>query len=459
MRTSVRFTITALLALVTASAALSQEIVPYQDDPAILAILQKLDDNSSATLPAKKGRSSSDYSLRMAYVSDRQTAMYAGGNHNNGQMNDCWEYHLGSNTWHQLHPAEGGDHQFMKDVVEHRMNEAKGAARKDGKTIDTLEQYKQYLSAANAKLLDERIVSWWKENVVIRDGMVATRMGGPIMTSHTWDGIDYDPVHKRMVWVSGAGPHCDTAGFHAMVNGLPRAEVEAKMDKTYTPTWFFEPKAGKWLRYRKPAAGPCPQIRGFGQSLVWLPDRKVFLWYIAAYNVSPPSLQMWSWDPTRDVWQELKPNGGKSIADLVDRKSGCAPPEEQVIRYSPKQKKAYGFRGSAVYAYDVDKNEWSKVCADPRIAAHDAHTGIAYDSVNDVFIYTRKDAQKEQVKLAIFIPATNTWETPEIRGPALPDPQYAYLKCFFHPVHNVYVIATGTSPVWVYRYKKVASRQ
>jgi hypothetical protein len=185
-----------------------------------------------------------------------------------------------------------------------------------------------------------------------------------------------------------------------------------------------------------------------------MPDQGKFIWYIAASNVAPQSYQMWSFDPAKDQWEELKPNGGKGISELV-HKMKAAPGCEQVMRYSPKQRKLYGFIGPDAFSYDVAKNEWAKVCTDGRIDANDAQVAIAYDLVNDVFIYTRKIVKDKLVKLAVFSPEKNAWEVPEVKGAAMPNPRWGYLKGFFHPAHNVYVIAVGDdTPVWVYRYRR-----
>ena len=97
---------------------------PYRDDPAITELLDKLGDQASAVLPAvtveagdlkmhgmeKYGPGQRDYCNKMVYAPDRQTALYAGGNHQvPHRMNDVWEYHLGSNTCHVLYAPDGGN--------------------------------------------------------------------------------------------------------------------------------------------------------------------------------------------------------------------------------------------------------------------------------------------------------------------------------------------------------------
>jgi len=440
-------------------ASVSEAAPPYEDDAQIVKLLEGLGDNTAANLPFDKnniehtGRSSNDYSMRMAYAPERQTAIYAGGNHNDGRRNDCWEYHLGSNTWHELFRAEGGDHYFLKGIVMFRMREFEHK-HKDTLSTATLDDFRNFLNEEDRRTLEEQIIPWWKKNVVFRDGMLTTPGGGPIMTSHTWDGLNYDPIQKRLLWSAGAGPNGECFNFHRLVNGMTAEELAKARNNSYTAMWAFDPEARKWSCYRQPKSGPCPDFRGMGQSLEFVSDQQKFIWYIAASNVSPGSFQMWSFDPARDLWAELHPNGGKSISELVHQLK-VAPDGEQVIRYSPQQKKLYGFQSSDVFSYDIAKNEWVKVCTDNRIDAHDAQVMISHDSINDVFIYTRKSTKEKLVRLAIFDPAKNAWETPALEGDPLPNPQYEMLKGFFHPMHNVYVIvAGGWTPTWVYRYRR-----
>lgn len=439
--------------------AVADAAPPYQDDPAVVKLLEGLADNASAELPYDRndkrftGRGGSDYSMRMAYAPDRQTALYAGGNHNDGRRNDCWEYHLGSNAWHCLFAAEGGDHYILKGIVMYRMREF-AAKLKEKATAASLDDFRAFLKDEDRKKLDAEIIPWWKEHVVMKDGMLCTRGGGPIMTSHTWDGLNYDPVRKRLVWSAGAGPNGECFAFHRLVYGWSAEELERQRDARYTEMWEFDPAAAKWQCYRRPQAGEWPDFRGMGQSLEFLSDQQKFIWYIAAANVAPHSYQMWSFDPARDSWKELAPNGGKSINKLVHQEK-VAPDGEQVIRYSPQQKKLYGFQGANVYSYDVAKDAWAKVCTDERIDAHDADVMIAHDSVNDVFIYSRKSVKGDLARLAVFDPKANAWEFPKVNGPALPNPQYEKLKGFYHAGHNVYVVvAGGWTPTWVYRYRR-----
>ena len=98
----------------------------YADDPAVVAKLEALGDQTgmkldSARLQGKdlekwrqqfyrRGPENRNYCVKMVYNPDRQTAFFCGGNHGAPhKLADAWEYHLGSNTWTLLAPPEVGN--------------------------------------------------------------------------------------------------------------------------------------------------------------------------------------------------------------------------------------------------------------------------------------------------------------------------------------------------------------
>ncbi|PCJ62286.1 MAG: hypothetical protein COA79_04280 [Planctomycetota bacterium] len=439
----------------------SEDKKVYQDDPKILAILNKLGDSSSARLPKnlkqneylRKGKRTNDYSMKMLYNPDTQGGLYVGGNHNNNRRNDCYEYHLGSNSWNALFPADGGDHYFLKSFIMYGIRELNQQVKK-GKPFN-METFRG-LSRLNKtpktlKLFDEKVIPWWKKNVVIKDGMFQTSKGGPIMPSHTWDGVCYDQTNKQLIWTSG-GQGSNPAPLHALINNTTKDEVYKKLNPKYSPMWIFSPGTKKWSRDIRPDKKPYPKFRGMGQSVTYIHDLKIILWYVAVDNVSPGAYDMWKFDCVKKTWKQLKPNGGKSIRQL-SVKDKLAPRGEGVLRYSTKTKKLVAFQGANVYAYDVGANVWAKICEDKRIDAHDAKVAIDYDSKNDVFIYSRRKIKGELVRFAVFSLEQKKWLTPTITGPALPKPKWSELKGYYHPVHNV-LVRHGNQDIWVYRYKK-----
>ena len=133
--------------------------------------------------------------------------------------------------------------------------------------------------------------------------------------------------------IHGHGAYCcDAAVLHSRFHGIPLATVEEQLDPSVTghgraidgrygrgSIWSLDATARKWITIRKPEGGkPVAATRGMGGTVCCLPDLGKIVWYVAAQNVSPPAYEMWLWDAVTNAWTELKPNGGRSISDLVN---------------------------------------------------------------------------------------------------------------------------------------------
>ena len=98
-----------------------------------------------------------DYSLKMVWMSDRKRAFFCGANHQSPhRFNDAWEYDLASNTWVCLYNPD------YNDVLP--------------------------------------LPAYAKDTLVVKDGWLRTKNGGPGHPAHTWSGITYDPNQKAIVW-------------------------------------------------------------------------------------------------------------------------------------------------------------------------------------------------------------------------------------------------------------------
>lgn len=98
-----------------------------------------------------------DYCNKMVWAPERERALYCGAGHNIHLHNDVWEYDLASNTWICL---------FAPDPTAHRKRDA----------------------------------DWYRENVVLRDGVIRTRRNAPLRPAHTWWGMCYDTHRQRLVF-------------------------------------------------------------------------------------------------------------------------------------------------------------------------------------------------------------------------------------------------------------------
>lgn len=423
---------------------------PYQDDPAIVKALADLGAGCSLLLPpvrhlrdgqpvsgaGRSGPYARDYTNKMVWAPDRQTALYAGGNHGAGRTNDVWEFHLGSNAWHNLFPAEGGDHARFKWTLMF-------APRVFAKTPD-------YQMNENEQKEWDACKAWWKEHVSLQNGWYLTKGGGPLLVGHTWDTLVYEPNTRRMI--HGTGAYCASAAWiEHKFSGRPLAEVQAELGKTadgtpYRTMWFFDPAGRKWVPYA--SKSDLADLRGMGATMCYIPDWKKVLFYVAAQNVTPHAFAMRTWDPVKDVWEELRPNGGKGIGELATQ-AKVAPGSEQQTAYSPKHRTLVAVLKNATYAYSIDRNEWSRLNEAVPFTAHDAATVFAYDSAAGVFLL----ADPRNDKLAAFDLETNAWQVITPKGPGIPKPPWCVGKGYYDPAHNVFVVQSAyTDRMWVYRH-------
>ncbi|MEX1095979.1 MAG: hypothetical protein WED34_08010 [Planctomycetales bacterium] len=432
----------ALLAMAAAQAA---ETTPPADDPEVAELLESLEPNTGLYLPkfktagegrdlvsgfSTKGPDVRDYGNKLAYAPDRGTGMYCGANHGAPhRLNDVSEFHLGSNTWRLLLPPAGGDHG--------RVDRAHGAIRQN----KDVEQNKAFLR------------EWYTEHVAVKDGYLQTTAnGGPVGPWHTWDGIAYDAAAKKLLWAV-----LDT---DEVLKSKVRAYAEhtgqdaGKLLEQFRPgtgLYAYDPAANRWSRAL--TDGPRPYLRGMGGSLIYVPEWKKTIWYCAAQNVSPNDFAMWTYDAIANKWEDLKPNGGRSLFDVV-HKDKAAPSSEVQMAYSPKHKKLVAVLGDSTYVYDLDRNEWKGAVVDERNQAHDASTVFSYDSVNDVFLFLNrlKGQYDPAVELRAFRLDTNKWETLSPKGELVRKVPYGGLSSYFDPAHNVFVVYNDTDRMWVYRH-------
>jgi len=428
----------------------SKPLHAAEPDPTVIAQLAALKSGQSLVLPPfqveakglsfhgidQYGPGQRDYCNKMAYAPDRRAALYAGGNHQvPHRMNDVWEFRLGANCWRLLYEPDGGNPAKHKSAY---LLTSRTLVR-DPETALTQKQRDQIAAYG----------VWWKENVAFENGHVATKRGGPIMPAHTWDAFCYDEQSRQILWGMGANPggQLSTWAYYA---DKPVAEFQKQVDETYTPMWTFDPKTKRWNHYRtdKPRAA----LRGMGASMTYLPDFKRTLWYVSAQNVSPGAFEMWQYDSKADVWAELKPNGGQSIASLsLEQK--IAPTSEQQMAYSPKHGKLVAVKGYDTFVYDVVANAWSKANTDERIWGHDARSVFAYDSKSDRFLLAFPPHGKgKDLKLAAFSIDTNKWELIEPEGGLPISGRYGGHFGYYDPEFDVFVVqARGRKQAWVYR--------
>ncbi|HOX08939.1 MAG TPA: hypothetical protein PK280_21265 [Planctomycetota bacterium] len=234
-----------------------------QPDQALLAKLAALGDNSSVVLEgtkviseglgdfakgwhnmAKTGPAGRDYTIKMAWMADRQRAFFCGANHQSPhRFNDAWEYDLAANTWVLLYVPDYND---------------------CGKVGD-----------------------YDKQTLEIKDGWLRTKKGGPGHPAHTWWGLTYNPETKSVLW------------FCAWPSYRLKEKLEAigaKPEDLYKgpPVWTFLPAERKWEPL--PTAQPWPRSV-FGASLEYVPELKGAVWQYGG--------ESWLLDDAKKSWKQL----------------------------------------------------------------------------------------------------------------------------------------------------------
>jgi hypothetical protein len=440
---------------------------PYNDDPAITAILKGLDGGECRYLPAmktagegmdrvhgfaKRGPNVRDYGNKLAYAPDRETAMYCGANHNvPHRINDVSEYHLGSNTWHLICPP-GTDARRLRGLTN---------AQKKLKTAIEKGQDVEKNRAELARV--EAQIKAWYSGVTVADGYLQDKAnGGPIRPWHTWDGMCYDQQAGCLMWAvldtDATEPkrrvQVGKTRTYARVTGQDPEKLVAQL-KPSSSMYMYSPEKKRWRRQM--GKGPFPFMRGMGGSLTYVPDIKKTVWYCAAQNVTPNDFAMWAYDAAANRWQDLKPNGGKSIRGLVFG-SKQAPTGEVQMAYSAKHKKIVAVSKAGTWAYDIVKNEWKKMCQEDENKAHDARTVFAYDDNADVFLFLNApDPWGSKRVLRGYDLKTNKWETITPKGTMVTRPKYCGNAGYYDQRHNVFVVYNSTPKVWVYRHRKTAA--
>lgn len=358
----------------------------YPDDPAVMAIIDAMGDNTSVelepfhlagdrvdewvtnygTAPQRR-----DYCNKIAYAPDRGTGMYAGMNHGAPhRLDDTLEYHLGSNTWYLLffpHPE-----------------------------------------------LSKQPVGWLGVNAMMEDGYLQTRQHGIVAGVHTWDALTYDPVTHRMLWANsvdedngvilGNYNNASVLSAFATDTGQTLEQVKAQQ-KPGTRVRFYDPVAGRW--HRQIGEGSAPTMIAQGAALEYIPDLGKSIWYTAQWNESG----MWAYDSTANLWTALHPSGGKN--PYHDNSDFTFPPNEAQMRYGSATRTLVAVRGERTWHYSIDKNEWSPIGEDQENFASDNRTAFSYDSKNDVFLLV----QPEKQSIRAYHPSTRTWETLSVNGP------------------------------------------
>ncbi|PCJ56794.1 MAG: hypothetical protein COA79_17730 [Planctomycetota bacterium] len=374
--------------------------------PAILKMIAAMGDNSSIVLKditvhekeklgdfAKgwhkmkiTGPGSRNYCLKMAWMEDRKRAFFCGANHGSPtRFNDAWEYDLASNTWVMLYVPDYNDR--------------------------------------------DKITEYDKKVLVLKDGWLRTKKGGPAHPAHTWWGLTYDPNLKAAVW------YCAWPGYRLKEK---LDAIGAKKEDLYKgpPMWLFYTKTKKWEPMK--TAKPWPKTNAYAASLEYIPELKGSLFQFRKQN--------FLLDVNTKSWKNMSGTVGL--------------PPESILCYDTSRKIIIAHRGPVkknnprtwhMSVKDGKIGSWEKVAEDKNLPnGHDARSFMYFDSIGKVAILYEKTTNL----IWVYHPDTKKWEKMVPKGAPSPFIEKKNRSIGYYDVaRNVFVII-GHKAVWCYRYKK-----
>ncbi|MEQ8264460.1 MAG: hypothetical protein RKE50_12965 [Pseudohaliea sp.] len=336
----------------------------------------------------RTGPRARDYSLRMVWSPERRTALYLGANHGRPhRLNDVWEFDLCEMQWILLYAPDNP---------------------------------RDYLGLGEDP-----------SDVVLKDGVLQTRRGGPAVIGHTWSGVTYDSDGKRLLWMNTWVTNRREA---AISIGLDPGDLAGGL-----PLWSFDPKARRWSRL--PSIGEAPRSI-FGGLLQYVPAMKGAVWHGNNWQMRGT----WLYDLHSGSWLNLEANS--RAGDFSEQ----APTREQVAYLDSERQMIVAQQGTDTYEFNIELRSWRHVLSKPAEAqlwpiGHDSSSAMFYDPGTRMGLLI--DYQSNH--LWRYDPATPTWE---ILGPiAPPMPDGAKRLAFIDEYFGVVVVIEDRE-VWVYRPKR-----
>ncbi len=333
------------------------------------------------------GPRSRDYSLKMVWAPERETALFAGANHGSPhRLNDVWEFDLAALAWVLLYPP---DNPRGSDP--------------DGLGADA-------------------------SDVEFKDGVLVTRRGGPAIVGHSWWGLTYDPVQRAMLFMS-PWPVSVPAAI-TRVGGDPALRYPGP------PLWAFWPATRTWQPMRSPPPFPAAP---YGAMLEYVPELGGAIWHMNNWWMR----STWLYDARADRWRNLEANA--TTGDF----SREAPGAELVGYHDPQRKLVVVQRGRDTFHLDTVAQRWRKVSADsvsPDSApeGHDARTPYyRVASSGQGMLMDRRPR-----KLWAYDPDRIRWTQLKPEGPPIPDGRR--VLSYADPARDVFVVIDDRQ-VWVYR--------
>lgn len=385
------------------------ELAPDKD---LLAKIEALPENTWLKLPPIKvignldwlgpradervrGPFGRSYCAKMLYAPERRRAVFFGGGHNVRRINDVWEYDLASNTWNCLRPA-------------------------DPPQTNTEE--------------------WFRENTMLKDGIIMTKNGGQVAVSHQWDQIAYDPDRHLALWVNSMPRSVnyslkldDPDNVAAKAYGLSFDEFQKKLGKDSIHVWGYDLVEKKWTSVECVAnwKGPGNTTGGRQESgiLKYMPDKKTLVFFGSAGMVMR--------DTSTGAWNKVAGGPGSYGASAA---------------YDVDAKQVVAISGSKTLTYSIGDKGWKTAIENGPVPGSDSASALFYDPLSKkILMHTLRKA--DEPTLWVYDSAKNEWTDPKPQGD-LPV-QIPERLLYFDEARNV-LVYYNCRDVYVYRFKKAA---
>lgn len=372
--------------------------------PGILVRLGDLSDNQGMTLGKarvegefnevarrfglqKTGPRSRNYSLKMVWAPERERSLYVGANHGQPhRLNDVWEFDLAAMTWIMLYAP------------------------------DCPRSYKG---------LGEDF-----RDVNFRDGLLITKRGGPAVIGHTWSGITYDPVNRRLLYMNTWVTNQDDA--IRQLGGDPGERYKGP------PLWSFDPKAREWAPIKTDPPGPAAP---YGAMLEYVADLRGAIWHMNNWQMRAT----WLFDTSEHRWARVAAN------EVTRGFKTEAPSRELVGYYDPGRKMVVAHQGTSTFHFDIAAKQWTRVISTPKGSqrvpiGHDARAAFYHDAASGHGLLVNLMERE----IWAYDPDAIEWSRLEPTGDPMPSGER--MLAYVDHARKVLVVIDDVI-VWVYRYR------
>jgi hypothetical protein len=329
----------------------------------------------------RTGPRARDFSRKMVWAPERRSALFAGANHGAPhRLNDVWEFNLEALAWTCLYAPD--------------------------------------LPRSYGGLGDDA------SDVIFRDGVLATRRGGPAVIGHTWSGLTYDAGERCMLFMNTWPIDVDP-----LVRQLGHNPAERYRGP---PLWRFSPAERTWSLLRTEAPWPKAAV---GALLEHVPELGGAVWHQNNWQLSAS----WLLEVTSGRWSLLA-DAARSPAFATQ-----APGRELVGYHDPHRRLLVAQCKRQTFHFDLVQRHWSRAVDGDGPDGHDAFTGFYHHrGSGDGLLVDYRDG-----RIWAYAPDQARWRRLNPSGD--PPPAGSRVLAYVDAARSLLVIIDGTE-TWAYRH-------